>query len=241
MITHAQPVTNSLDWGFGALTNGALGFYYYITSGYPGSVLTGASALTTGSWNHVVVQSDGTNIYMFINGTQRSDLTVQGYTNAGTSSAASISSNVSIAATAGNPISVGQYNSGQGANFALAKARLVFGTAGSLTTRKYGNVYSAGNFTANPNFASVPAGATVAWSLDSQYPLPTYPSIQDVTPIPSQLTSYGAVPTPIGGVTSNVLGPYTSNTQFDSIRFDGTGYIDYGNAAASAMTTNLWA
>jgi hypothetical protein len=50
-----------------------------------------------------------------------------------------------------------------------------------------------------------------------------------------------AQPTPVGGVTSNVLGPYTANTQFDSIRFDGTGYIDYGNAASSVMTTNLWA
>jgi hypothetical protein len=242
MITHAQPVTNSLDWGFGALTNGALGFYYYITSGYPGSVLTGASALTTGSWNHVVVQSDGTNIYMFINGTQRSDLTVQGYTNAGTSSAASISSNVSIAATAGNPISVGQYNSGQGANFALAKARLVFGTAGSLTTRKYGNVYSSGSFTPSPNLGAIPAGGTVAWSLDTQFPLPTYPSIQDVTQIPLQASSYGSLPTPVGGVTSNVLGPYpTTYPQLDSIRFDGTGYIDYGNAATSVMTSNIWA
>jgi hypothetical protein len=241
MITHAQPASNSLDWGFGALTNGALGFYYYITSGYPGGVLTGAGALTTGSWNHVVVQSDGTNIYMFINGTQRSDLTVQGYTNTGTSSAVSISSNVSIAATAGNPISVGQYNSGQGANFALAKARLVFGTAGSLTTRKYGNVYSAGSFTANPNFATVPTGATVAWQLESQFPLPTYPSIQDVTPLALQSGAYGAVPTPVGGVTSNTIGPLTAYPAFDSIRFDGTGYIDYGNAASSAMNSNLWA
>ena len=71
--------------------------------------------------------------------------------------------------------------------------------------------------------------------------MPTYPSIQDVTELPQQASSYGSLPTPVGGVTSNVLGPYTLSPQLDSIRFDGTGYIDYGNAASSVMTTNIWA
>jgi hypothetical protein len=143
-----------------------------------------------------------------------------------------------IAQILGTPISIGQYDSTRGPNFAIAKARIVLGTTGAN-----GNVYSAGNFTPNPNFnPTLPSGATVMWQLESQFPDPTYPSIQDVTLLPQQLSSYGAVPTPIGGVTSNVLGPYPSTyPQLDSIRFDGTGYIDYGNAAASVLTTNIWA
>jgi hypothetical protein len=83
----------------------------------------------------------------------------------------------------GVPISLGQYNTNQGPNFAIARARLTFGTSG---TPSLGNVYSTGNFVASPNFASVPVGASVAWQLESQYPLPTYPSIQDVTQLPGR-------------------------------------------------------
>jgi hypothetical protein len=221
-IGHMTPTGATTDWTFGATTTGQLAFWYY--TGTATGVSSAASAITTGQWTHVMVQSNGTNIWLAINGTLVSA--------AGTA----ISGNPVI--TAGAPIAAGQLNNITGPNFAIAKARLVFGTSGSPSL---GNVYSSGNFTANPNFATVPAGATVAWQLDSQYPLPTYPSIQDVTELPQQASSYGALPTPVGGVTSSVLGPYSSYPQLDSIRFDGTGYIDYGNAASSVMTTNLWA
>ena len=56
--------------------------------------------------------------------------------------------------------------------------------------------------------------------------------------LPQQASSYGSLPVPVGGVTSNVLSPLTG---MQSIRFDGTGYIDYGNAVTSVLTTNLWA
>jgi hypothetical protein len=220
-IGHMSPITNTQDWSFGATATGQVLFYYY--NGTVQSV-TSSSTITTGSWNHLMVQSNGTNIWLAVNGTFVSG--------AGTA----ISGTPAI--SAGIPITLGMCKSETGPNFAITKARLTFGTSGSPSL---GNVYSSGNFTPSPNFASAPNGASVAWSLDSQYPLPTYPSIQDVTPLPSQLTSYGSIPTPVGGVTSNVLGPYTSSPQLDSIRFDGTGYIDYGNAASSVLTTNIWA
>ena len=223
LIGHYAPTGASTDWGFGATTTGQLAFWYYNGAGQ--GVTSSTGALVTGQWTHVVVQSNGTNIWLAVNGTFVSG--------AGTA----ISGTPVV--TAGTALTVGQLNNNTGPNFAIAKARLTFGTSGSPSL---GNVYSSGNFTPNPNFATVPAGATVAWSLDTQYPLPTYPSIQDVTQLSPQSTSYGSLPTPVGGVTSNVLGPFsTTYPQLDSIRFDGTGYIDYGNAASSVMTTNLWA
>jgi hypothetical protein len=222
-IGHYAPTGAGTDWAFGATTTGQLAFWYYNGAGQ--GVVSSVGALVTGQWTHVVVQSNGTNIWLAVNGTFVSG--------AGTA----ISGTPVV--TAGTALTIGQVNNNTPPNFAVAKARLTFGTVGSPTL---GNVYSSGNFTANPNFAAVPAGATVAWSLDSQYPLPTYPSIQDVTPLALQSGSFGAVPTPIGGVTSNVLSPYsTTYPQLDSIRFDGTGYIDYGNAASSVLTTNIWA
>jgi hypothetical protein len=192
-----------------------------------------SNTLTTGSWNHVLVQSNASNVYMAING-NFTTLTAQGFTpTAGnTTVAPTIAPSTSNTASSelSYPVTAGQFNSLTGPNVAVAKARLIYGA----------NVYSTGSFTPNPNFAT--SATAPFWSLDSQYPLPTFPSIQDVTPLALQSGSYGAVPTPVGGVTSNVLSPYsTTYPQLDSIRFDGTGYIDYGNAASSSLTTNIWA
>ena len=225
------PGGGTYDWGFGATNVGGLCLFL----GGPSVANTAASVITTGSWNHIMVQGNGSNIYMAVNGTfQALNAT---YSPAGGNNTVAPTQPSVLAITSLNPIYVGSAVTLSPPNFSVAKARLTFGTAGSPSL---GNVYSSGNFTANPNFAPVPAGATVAWSLDSQYPLPTYPSIQDVTQLPLQSSSYGARPTPIGGVTSNVLGPYTG-TQLNSIRFDGTGYIDYGAGAASVMNSNIWA
>ena len=220
-----SPTASSIDWSLGAVTTGALCWYYYNGSA-ANAALTPAGAITTGQWTHICAQSDGTRIYLFVNGVQQT-LTTQNYTNTASPNA---SINTGGYATS-NPIAIGGgFNNGTGGypNVAVAKARLIFGA----------NVYSSGSFTPNPNFATSATATT--WRLDSQYPLPTYPSIQDVTELPQQASSYGSLPTPVGGVTSNVVGPYTG-TQLNSIRFDGTGYIDYGNAASSVMTTNLWA
>jgi hypothetical protein len=230
------PGGGTYDWGFGAHNGGGLVLF----NGGPSGANTANSVITTGSWNHIMVQGNGSNIYMAVNGVFQ-PLNAFGYSPAGGNNTIAPTQPSVLAITSLNPIYVGSSPTISCPNFAVAKARLVFGTSGSPSL---GNVYSTGNFntTLSPNFAPVPAGATVAWSLDSQYPLPSYPSIQDVTPLPSQLTSYGSIPTPVGGVTSNTLGPYpTTYPQLDSIRFDGTGYIDYGNAASSALTTNLWA
>jgi hypothetical protein len=228
MLLKGLPTAANSDWFFGPLTTGQLCLDYYNGVGSYGLVTAGT--ITTGSWNHLVVQGNTAGfVNMFING-QIQTLTGQNYTPTGSgTSSASINGTVSTSQYSG--ITVGQYNSGTGPNFAIAKARILFGA----------NTYTTTTFTPSPNLGPIPAGATVAWQLDSQYPLPTYPSIQDVTPLPQQTSSYGAVPTVVGGVTSNTIGPYTAYPAFDSIRFDGTGYIDYGNAASSALTTNLWA
>ena len=227
MFMRGSPTATSLEWAFGATTTGAIVLYYYNGTSNYGLISSGT--ITTGSWNHLVVQSNANAVNMYINGTQQT-MTGQNYTPTG-SGTVSCSWNGSVTSSY-NAFTVGQYNSGAGANFAMARARLLFGA----------NTYTTTSFTPNPNFASVPAGATVAWQLETQYPLPTYPSIQDVTELPQQASSYGSLPTPVGGVTSNISGPYPGTyPQLQSLRFDGTGYIDYGNAATSVMTTNLWA
>ena len=237
MLGHMVPTSGYDEWSFGPLTTGQVGWYWYDTTWRS---LQTSSTITTGSWNHLMVQSNGSNVYVAVNGVFQT-LTGGNFAPAGGSGSIAPSGPASTpTATVNAPITVGQGNTQAGPNFAIAKARLVFGNDTSAGSKAAANVYSTGNFTANPNFAAVPAGATVAWQLDSQYPLPTYPSIQDVTVVPSQLTSYGSIPTPVGGVTSNTLSPYIG-TSLQSVRFDGTGYIDYGNAASSALTTNLWA
>ena len=218
MLGCFSPTGAAYSWTLGLTSTGTVTWGYY--NGASFIVGTSTTTITTGSWNHLCLESNGTNLFLFVNGTVQTPVAVSGTMTVGSTT----------------PVVIGQQNSQVPCNFAIAKARIVLGTSGAN-----GNVYSSGNFTPNPNFAPVPAGATVAWQLDSQYALPTYPSIQDVTQLPAQATVYGSLPTPVGGVTSNVLGPYTLSPQLDSIRFDGTGYIDYGNAASSVMTTNLWA
>jgi hypothetical protein len=225
MLVKGYPTNSAGDWMAGAFTTGQVGINWF--NGSQNSALVTTGTITTGSWNHLIIQGNTAGyVNMFING-QIQTLTAYNYSGSGTS----VALNGTVTTAFGPLITVGQFNNVT-PNFAIAKARILFGA----------NTYTTTSFTPSPNLGAIPAGGTVAWSLDSQYPLPTYPSIQDVTPIPSQLTSYGAVPTPIGGVTSNTLGPYsTTYPQLDSIRFDGTGYIDYGNAASSVLTTNLWA
>jgi hypothetical protein len=236
-LGHLSPTGATYDWGMGPTTTGQIVMYWFDGTAYRTLISTGT--ITTGSWNHIMVQCNSSNVYCAINGTFQLFTSQGTWTPSGGNGtiAPSFSPSVNPIITAGVPLTIGQYGGATGPNFAIARARLVFGTSG---TPSLGNVYSSGNFTANPNFAAVPAGATVAWQLESQYPLPTFPSIQDVTELPQQASSYGSLPTPVGGVTSNTLSPYTG-TQLQSLRFDGTGYIDYGNAATSALTTNLWA
>jgi hypothetical protein len=221
------------DWSFGATTTGQLVFWFNGGGTYY-AIASPANSLVTGQWAHIAVQTTSTALSLYINGIIQ---TLTQYNVTGGTSTAS-------AYPAGfvpqlNAVGIGLNNGyyGYNNNFAIAKARMVYGTASQV-----GNVYSMAGFTPNPNLGAVPAGGTVAWSLESQYPLPTYPSIQDVTQLPAQTSSFGSLPTPVGGVTSNVLGPFsTTYPQLDSIRFDGTGYIDYGNAASSVVNSNLWA
>jgi len=232
-IVNGQPTSTGNTWTFGATTTGALAFGWRTsTSTASMNAFVTSNTLTTGSWNHILVQSNASNVYMAING-NFTTLTAQGFTPTGgnTTIAPTIAPSTSNTAASelSYPITVGQFNSLTGPNVSVARARLIYGA----------NVYSSGSFTPNPNFAS--SATAPFWQLESQFPLPSYPSIQDVTQLSAQTTAYGSLPTPVGGVTSNVLGPYSSYSTLDSIRFDGTGYIDYGNAASSALTTNLWA
>jgi hypothetical protein len=226
MMLKGNPNAAASDWFFGALTSGqiSLNFFNSVTN----YSINTAGTITTGSWNHLVAQANTTGyVNMYINGVQQT-LQAGGYAGSGTA----VAFNGTVATNQYAGITLGQVNNNTGPNFAIAKARVLFGA----------NTYTTTTFTPSPNLGPVPVGATVAWSLDSQYPLPTFPSIQDVTPLALQSSSYGSIPTPVGGVTSNTLSPYpTTYPQLGSVRFDGTGYIDYGNAASSALTTNLWA
>ena len=225
MIGKNNPINSNGDWLFGVAQTGQIALNFFNGSG--NSSINTAGIITTGSWNHIVAQANTTGyVNMFINGVQQT-LQAGGYAGSGT--AVALNGTVTTNQYAG--ITVGQINGLQGPNFAIAKARVLFGA----------NTYTTSTFTPSPNLGPVPAGGTVAWSLESQFPLPTYPSFFDVPQLPQQLDKYGAEPVVVGGVTSNVLGPYTASPQFDSIRFDGTGYIDYGNAASSALTSNIWA
>jgi hypothetical protein len=233
-IVAGQPTSTGNTWTFGATTTGALAFGWRTsTSTASMNAFVTSNTLATGSWNHVLVQSNASNVYMAING-NFTTLTAQGFTptNGSGTIAPSIAPSTSNTASSelSYPVTVGQFNSLTGPNVAVAKARLIYGA----------NVYSSGSFTPNPNFAT--SATAPFWQLETQYPLPTFPSIQDVTELPAQASSFGTLPAPVGGVTSNVLGPYpTTYPQLDSIRFDGTGYIDYGNAATSVVNSNLWA
>ena len=233
-IVSGQPTSTGNTWTFGATTNGTLAFGWRTsTSTASMNAFVTSTTLTTGSWNHVLVQSNASNVYMAING-RFTTLTAQGFTptagNATIAPTIAPSTSNTASSELSYPVTAGQFNSLTGPNVAVAKARLIYGA----------NVYSTGSFTPNPNFAT--SATAPFWSLDSQYALPTYPSFFDVPQLPQQLDKYGAEPVVVGGVTSNVLSPYsTTYPQLDSIRFDGTGYIDYGNAASSVMTTNLWA
>ena len=233
-LGHMQPTGGNVDWSLGASTTGQLEFYYN-GNGSVAYVYSGANALITGQWTHIVVQCNALRIFLFINGIQRTDLTTS-YTNTGTASAASIQAPALVNTTI-TPIAMGQVNSVTGPNFSIAKARLVFGTSGTN-----GNVYSSGSFTPSPNFTqTLPSGSTVAWQLESQYPLPTYPTLLDTPLLPSQASSYGAAPVVVGGVTPSALSPLLSYPTLDSINFTANSYIDYGNSASSVLNSNLWA
>ena len=222
-----------IDWSFGATITGQLCFWFNGT-GLFYAIASPVSSLVTGQWTHLCVQTTSTALSVYINGTIQT-LTQYNVTGGTPTASAYPAGYVPQLLGPGVGINQGFYNYNN--NFAIARARIVYGTASQV-----GNVYNMGGFTVSPNFGTVPVGATVIWQLESQYPLPTYSSIQDVTQLPQQASSYGSLPLPVGGVTSNILGPYpTTYPQLDSIRFDGTGYIDYGNAATSVMTTNLWA
>ena len=218
------------NWSFGATSTGSLGFGWTTSSGsFSANSFVSTNTLTTGSWNHVLVQSNGSNVYMAINGTF-SSLTAQGFTptNGAGSIAPSIAPSTSNTVVLSYPVTVGQFNNAQGPNFAVAKARLVYGA----------NLYSTGNFTPSPNF--IASASPTTWQLDSQYPLPTFPTLLDTPLLPSQSSSYGAQPVVVGGVSQSSLSPYASG-QLQSLNFNGTGYIDYGASATSSLTTNIWA
>jgi len=235
MITSEQSPAagGGLDWALGATTTGSLGFFFASTSPSNYYALTSpVGSLVTGQWTHIALQVSLTAMSLYINGVVQT-LTAWNFTNTGTTTASNIPT--TTPQLNWSNLGVGQYTTNQGPNAAIARARLVFGT---VTTT--GNVYNMSGFTASPNLGTVPVGVTTAWQLETQFPLPTYPYIQDVTELPLQASSYGSLPNPVGGVTQNTLSPYKGTT-LQSLRFDGTGYVDYGNVATSALTTNLWA
>lgn len=138
-----KPDGSQASWTFGPNTTGYLVFYYW--NGSFQAVISTTNPLNTNTWYHIAAQSDGTNIYIYLNGVL-----------------------VTQAAISGTPdntlgmFTVGQYNIyGQGyvSNFYVGDVRLVYG----------GNPYATAGFTA-PSAPLTPyttGGATTALLLQT--------------------------------------------------------------------------
>ena len=121
-------------WGFGPTTSGVLYFSYYNGSSIQ---VTSGSTLSTNTWYHLCVQSNGTNIFQFVNGTLASTTAISGGVTVGT----------------GNPFTLGaSYTRNPGPNMYIASARLTYGA----------NLYSQGSFTTPTGPLGIaPTGQTV--------------------------------------------------------------------------------
>jgi hypothetical protein len=115
-----EPLTNGNSWSFGPNTLSNLTLYYI-----PGvqRFITSTATMTSNTWNHIAVQCDATNIYLYLNGVSVAQ------------------SNVYSGYNSGNSLfTIGQYsstNAGTTANFLAGDTRLVFGS----------NLYPVGGFT----------------------------------------------------------------------------------------------
>ena len=138
-----DPVSNPAAWTFGPNTTGYLVFYYW--NGTFQKIISTTNPLNTNTWYHIAVQSDGTNIYIYVNG-----VLIKQDAISGTPSTL-------------NMFTIGQYNTynnaGVIANFYVGDTRLVYGA----------NPYATAGFTA-PSAPLAPyttGGATTALLLQT--------------------------------------------------------------------------
>jgi hypothetical protein len=111
MYTSASP--SNLDYSFGPVTTGQVALYFGA-----GQALVSSSTITTGSWNHLMVQCNGSNVSMAINGTFTTlSGTGQNYSPAGGNGTIAPSAPPTLTITSGCPFTVGQYfNTNTGPN-----------------------------------------------------------------------------------------------------------------------------
>jgi hypothetical protein len=138
-----DPVSNPAAWTFGPNTTGYLVFYYW--NGIFQKIISTTNPLNTNTWYHIAVQSDGTNIYIYVNG-----VLIKQDAISGTPSTL-------------NMFTIGQYNTynnaGVIANFYVGDTRLVYGA----------NPYATAGFT-TPSAPLAPyttGGATTALLLQT--------------------------------------------------------------------------
>jgi hypothetical protein len=130
---HYQPAGSGFDWTFNVSTGGVFTFYYW--NGSVGNTATGPT-LSINTWYHLCVQSDGTNIFIFSNGTLSSTTGISG----------------TPVITSTYPLVFGAFNSLAPPAFYVSSPRLTFAA----------NLYSQGSFTAPTTPLGIaPTGQTV--------------------------------------------------------------------------------
>jgi len=130
---HYQPAGGGFDWTFNVSTGGVFTFYYW--NGSVGNTATGPT-LSVNTWYHLCVQSDGTNIFIFSNGTLSSTTAISG----------------TPVITSTYPLVFGAYNSLAPPAFYVSSTRLTFSA----------NLYSQGSFTTPTGPLGIaPTGQTV--------------------------------------------------------------------------------
>lgn len=92
MIGNMSATANNHYWSFGVNTSGQVAFYYN------GNAVNSTATVTVGTWNHIAMTCDGTNIYLFCNGVGTAGTAISGTPSSSTSYTLTIGSynNVSV-------------------------------------------------------------------------------------------------------------------------------------------------
>ena len=120
LVGNMSPTTTTTNgWAFGPNANGQLVFWYFNGSG--AVFATSTNNLLPNTWYHIALTSDGTNIYMLVNG-------VSFYTTAISGTPTAITSNF---------FTVGQYNAANPINCYISNLRIIKSGAPLYTTATF--------------------------------------------------------------------------------------------------------
>ena len=205
LIGHTA-INGANNWFMGVNSSGTFLFYYFKGTD---TYVYSTTNLNINTWYHLCVQSDGTNVYLFINGTLSQTAAVSG----------------TPAITAGLPLNIGINNGGAFPAFYISSPRLAFAA----------NLYSQGSFTAPTGpLGPAPTGQTVMLlrnplysSMTLKNPLNAQSSVR-VRCLPSDALIY------LDAFGSNVpnKGPMSNSPTFDPY---GTGGVNFVAASSQYL------